>query len=140
MKNPKPSSQAARNRMLAQRQRDTTAELKIRRLLHRRGLRYRVDYVVIAKPRRRADIAFPRAKVAVFVDGCFWHGCPRHGTSSKSNARFWKDKIDTNRKRDKDTSTRLRKMGWGVVRAWEHENPNKVADKIERIVMKRMAD
>lgn len=134
MKNPKPSSIAARNRMIAQRQRDTAAELKVRKLLHGRGLRYRVDYPVLTKPRRRADIAFVKMKVAVFIDGCFWHGCPKHGTHAKANAPFWKEKIDTNKKRDKDTNRRLRKLGWKVIRAWEHENPAIVAKKIEQAI------
>ena len=134
MKNPKPSSQAARNRMVAQRQRDTAAELKVRSLVHKLGLRYRVDYPVLDKPRRRADMAFISAKVAVFIDGCFWHGCPKHGTQSKANPKFWKDKIETNKRRDMDTNQRLKKLGWKVIRAWEHEDPSKVASKIKKSV------
>ena len=134
---PKPSSEAARNRMRAAKSRDTLAEMKVRRLLHGRGLRYRVDYVVIKKPRRKADIVFTRAKVAVFIDGCFWHGCPKHGTSAKANAEFWRDKIETNKARDLDTNKRLRKDGWLVIRAWEHEDPEKVASKIASKVITR---
>ena len=88
---PKPSSEAARNRMRAAKGRDTEAEMKVRRVLYRMGLRYRVDYVVINKTRRKADIAFTKATVAVFTDGCFCHGCPKHATSVKVNSPFWGD-------------------------------------------------
>ena len=115
-KTPKPSSEAARNRMRAAKSRDTLAEMKVRRLLHGRGLRYRVDYVVIKKPRRKADIAFTRAKVVVFIDGCFWHGCPIHGTNAKANAVFWRNKIQTNKERDLETNKLLKKEGWLVIR------------------------
>ena len=136
-KNPPPSSQAARNRMVAQRRKDTEAELEVRRILYRKGLRYRVDYPVLKKPLRRGDIIFIGPKVAVFIDGCFWHGCPKHGTQSKSNVSFWKEKIKTNKERDKDTNKRLRKIGWKVIRAWEHEDPIKVAQQIEKEVHAR---
>ncbi len=116
--------------MEATAQRDTGAELKVRRLLFARGLRYRVDYTVLTQPRRKADIAFTRAKVAVFIDGCFWHGCPEHGTWPKANAAFWRDKINTNKKRDQDTNRRLEAEGWLVIRVWEHEAPEEAADKI----------
>ena len=134
---PKPSSEAARNRMRAAKSRDTEAEMKVRRLLHSMGLRYRVDYLVLTKPRRKADIAFTRAKVAVFIDGCFWHGCPKHGTSAKANAEFWRNKIQTNKERDLDTNKRLKKEGWLIIRAWEHEEPEKVASKIASKVSAR---
>lgn len=137
MKNPKPSSLAAHNRMVAQRQRDTEAELHVRRILFRKGMRYRVDYPVLHKPLRRADIAFMGVKVAVFIDGCFWHGCPVHGTRAKANAAFWDDKISTNQKRDKDTNNRLKEQGWSVIRIWEHEDPEKAAKKIEKEVRQR---
>lgn len=132
---PKPSSEAARNRMRAAKGRDTEAEMKVRRVLYRMGLRYRVDYVVIDKPRRKADIAFTKAKVAVFTDGCFWHGCPKHATSAKVNAAFWRDKIRTNKARDLDTNQRLKKLGWVIIKAWEHEGPKKVANKISAKVL-----
>jgi len=123
--------------MRAAKSRDTEAEMKVRRLLHKMGYRYRVDYVVSKKPRRKADIAFTRAKVAVFIDGCFWHGCPKHGTSAKENAKFWRDKIRTNKARDLDTNKRLKKDGWLVIRAWEHEDPEKVSSKIAAKVNSR---
>jgi DNA mismatch endonuclease, patch repair protein len=120
--------------MQATRGRDTAPELALRRELHRRGLRYRVDTSVIPGLRRRADIVFVRKRVAVFVDGCFWHGCPEHGTQSRSNAAFWRDKITTNVARDSDTDARLRRAGWTVVRVWEHENAQIAADRVETIV------
>ncbi|KAA3621721.1 MAG: DNA mismatch endonuclease Vsr [Proteobacteria bacterium] len=123
--------------MRAVRQRDTKAELAIRQRLHAKCLRYRVDRTVLDKPRRRADIAFTRLKIAVFVDGCFWHGCPEHGTSSKENAEFWRDKIETNVRRDRDTHERLRAANWVVHRYWEHEDPNDAADTIARMVHRR---
>ena len=101
------------------------------------GLRYRVDYPVLNRPRRRADIAFTKARVAVFVDGCFWHGCPIHGTWPKSNAEFWRDKIETNRRRDRDTNERLESAGWKVIRVWEHEDPEEAAKRIASAVRER---
>ena len=134
---PNPSSPAARKRMESTGQRDTGAELRVRRLLFARGLRYRVDYPVLTQPRRKADIAFTRAKVAVFIDGCFWHGCPEHGTWPKANAAFWRDKINTNKKRDLDTNRRLEAKGWLVIRVWEHEAPEEAADKIAAALSSR---
>lgn len=120
--------------MQATRQRDTPAELALRRELHRRGLRYRVDYPPLRGLPRRADIVFTRAKVAVFSDGCWWHGCPEHRTWPKANATWWEAKIHANQQRDRDTDTRLKAAGWTVVRVWEHEDALEAADRIERIV------
>jgi DNA mismatch endonuclease (patch repair protein) len=116
------------------RRRDTAAELALRRALHARGLRFRVDRPVLPDRRRRADIVFGPARVAVFVDGCFWHGCPEHGTRPSSNSDFWRQKVDANQARDQDTDRRLRKAGWVVVRVWEHETPATAADRIEALV------
>lgn len=112
------------------RRRDTRAELLIRSAVHRRGLRYRVDTAPLAGMRRRADLIFPTERLAVFVDGCFWHGCPVHGTLPKANRQWWQDKLDANRQRDRDTDRRLAEAGWQVLRAWEHEDPDDVADRI----------
>jgi DNA mismatch endonuclease (patch repair protein) len=109
--------------------------MAVRRELHRRGLRYAVDAPVPGLPRRRADVLFRRERVAVFVDGCFWHGCPEHGTSPRSNAEWWREKIGTNRRRDRDTDERLRDLGWTVVRCWEHEDPVEAADRVEAVVL-----
>lgn len=86
------------------------------------------------KPRRVADIVFRPKKVAVFVDGCFWHGCPEHGSSPKSNVEFWRNKIETNKRRDADTDHRLIEAGWTVVRIWEHEDPEQAANEICKIL------
>ena len=133
----KSSSDAASRRMRATRRRDTLPERLLRSELHRRGLRYRVDYPVL--PRRRADVVFPVRQLAVFVDGCFWHGCPVHGTLAKANAAFWKAKISANRERDHNTDVRLAGAGWEVVRIWEHQSMSEAADFIEAIVRDRMA-
>lgn len=119
--------------MRATRRRDTAAELALRRALHALGLRYRVDAALPAT-RRRADVAFRRARVAVFVDGCFWHGCPEHGTWPKANAEWWRTKIETNIQRDRDTDFRLRAAGWTVLRFWEHADPVAAARDIAAAV------
>lgn len=117
--------------------RDTPAELALRRVLHSMGLRYRVDVRADPTLRRRADIVFSRAKVAVFVDGCFWHACPDHGSSPKANAVWWEKKLQTNVARDRDTDERLRSAGWEVVRVWEHEDPVAAANAIAAVVAGR---
>jgi DNA mismatch endonuclease, patch repair protein len=119
------------------RRRDTKPELELRRALHARGLRFRVDRAVLTDRRRRADIVFGPARVVVFVDGCFWHGCPDHATWPVENETFWRDKIETNRLRDRDTDERLARAGWSVVRVWEHEDPAAAADRVERVVRDR---
>ena len=85
----------------------------------------------------RPDFIFPRKKLAVFLDGCFWHGCPIHGTQAKANAAFWHEKIEANKRRDMDTNRQLQENGWLVIRAWEHENPQEVAKRIDKVVMDR---
>jgi DNA mismatch endonuclease, patch repair protein len=120
--------------MQATRGRDTAPEMALRRELHRRGLRYRVDAPILPGLRRRADLVFPKRRIAVFVDGCFWHGCPEHGTESRSNAKFWDDKIRTNMARDADTNRRLMDAGWMVVRIWEHEPARDAADRVELLL------
>ena len=116
------------------RQKGTGAELALRRALYRRGLRYRVGYVLLKRPRRVADIAFPGLKIAVLVDGCYWHGCPEHATWPKHNAEFWRQKIETNRLRDADTNSRLLNAGWMVLRFWEHQSPIEAAETVAQTV------
>lgn len=117
--------------MRRQPRRDTKPEVEVRRLLHAAGLRYRVDARPIKDFRRTADIVFRPAHVAVFLDGCFWHGCPEHSRyETKTNSRFWSDKITKNRERDRETDRVLTEAGWTVVRAWEHEDPVVVAAKV----------
>ncbi|MDV7242925.1 MULTISPECIES: very short patch repair endonuclease [Rhodococcus] len=118
-------------RMRAQRRRDTAPELGLRRELHRRGVRYFVDRAPMKGIRRRADLVFPRRKVAVYVDGCFWHSCPKHATFPKNNAQWWADKLAGNVTRDRDTDARLIESGWTVVRIWEHEDPIEAADRVQ---------
>lgn len=124
------SSDHARRTMKANRRRDTKPELRIRSALHRSGLRFRVDTAPLAGVRRRADIVLTRVHVAVFIDGCFWHGCPEHFIPPKTNADYWRQKIQRNRDRDKDTDRILADEGWTVLRFWEHENPNEAANAI----------
>lgn len=119
MTRPVPSSAAVSERMRRQRRRDTSPELALRKALHRQGFRYRVDAPLPGMPRRRADMLFPGLRVAVFVDGCFWHGCPRHATHPTANHDWWQRKLAGNRDRDRDTDRRLRDAGWTVVRIWE---------------------
>ena len=131
---PAASSPDALRRMQRQARRDTKPEIALRRELHRLGLRYRVDRAVIPGVRRRADVVFPRARIAVFVDGCFWHGCPRHGTRPKSNADWWRNKLEANIARDRDTDARLKSAGWRVVRVWEHQAMDLAATRIQSLV------
>jgi DNA mismatch endonuclease (patch repair protein) len=100
-------------------------------------LRYQIDTKPVKELNRRADIVFKSAKVAVFVDGCFWHGCPIHGTQAKANAEFWANKINRNQERDAETNQLLKKVGWKVIRVWEHEDPEKASEKIQKIILKR---
>lgn len=124
--------------MQVTRQRDTAAETAVRRSLHARGLRFRIDRQVIPDLRRRVDIVFVSARVVVFVDGCFWHSCPIHKTSPKANRQWWAEKLAENRRRDRETDRRLRKAGWHVERVWEHETPATAAASIARIVRARL--
>lgn len=120
--------------MQRQARRDTAAELAIRREVWRRGLRYRVDVGPVPGLRRRADLVFTKARVAVYVDGCFWHRCPVHATSPKANSEWWREKLDANVRRDRDTDRRLADAGWTVIRIWEHEDAAVAADRIESAV------
>lgn len=134
---PPPSSEGARRRMEAAKGKDTKAEMKVRFHLHRLGLRYSLQEQVLQGHRRRADLVFKSARVVVFVDGCFWHGCPLHGTWPKKNADFWRTKIEANRSRDADTNVRLVDAGWLVMRVWEHENALSAALRIAETVRDR---
>ena len=133
---PPPSSAAALKRMLAAKPRDTAPEKAIRTAIHHRGLRFLVDTKPIKELNRRADIVFRSAKVAVFIDGCFWHGCPIHGTQAKANAEFWRSKIKRNQERDADTTKRLEEAGWKVIRVWEHEDAFEASEKIYNVVVR----
>jgi DNA mismatch endonuclease (patch repair protein) len=105
-------------------------EMVIRRELHRRGLRFRVNLRTLPG---RPDIAFTRARLAVFVDGCFWHVCPQHATWPKNNAEWWRAKLHRNVERDREKDAQLNALGWRVLHVWEHEDPVAVADDVERL-------
>ncbi|WP_449407124.1 very short patch repair endonuclease [Microbacterium maritypicum] len=125
------SSAGVARSMRSNRSRDTGPELAVRRELHRRGLRYRVDMRPIPGVRSRADIVFTRRRVAVYIDGCFWHQCPVHGTLPATNQDYWLPKLARNRERDIAVNTALRAAGWTVLRFWEHQAPHEVADVVE---------
>jgi len=126
------SSLGVRRRMQAQRTRDTAPELAVRRLLHAAGLRYRVDRAPLPGLWRRADIVFGPARLAVYIDGCFWHGCSQHGNQPRANSDYWQPKLQRNRERDTETDRLLSEAGWTVLRAWEHEGPKDVAARVEQ--------
>lgn len=109
---------------------NTKPELSLRSQLHARGLRYRIQLKIDGLPRRRVDIAFPRQKVAIFVDGCFWHACPEHGTRPRTNREWWDWKLQRNKDRDTDTNRRLMELGWTVLRIWEHEPVDEAVEKV----------
>lgn len=109
--------------------------MALRKELHRRGWRFRVQYRVDGLPRRSVDIAFPRIRVAVFVDGCFWHGCPEHGTRPQTNSDWWRWKLQKVSDRDADTTQRLEELGWTVVRIWEHVDAADGADTVEAVAV-----
>lgn len=133
------SSERVRASMRANRGRDTKPEVALRSAVHARGLRYRVSARPIKELRRTADLVFPSEQVAVFLDGCFWHGCPQHHTLAATNGTYWAEKVKGNRARDADTDRRLRAAGWLVVRVWEHEPPEKAATRVTQVVLSRRA-
>lgn len=135
------SSDATRASMRANKRRDTSPELAVRRLVHAAGLRYRVDYPPLPTNRRmRADLVFTRLRVAVFIDGCFWHGCPDHLYPPKTNVDYWASKINGNRERDQRTTDQLTNAAWTVLRFWEHDPPAAVAAQIVSAIVHLRAD
>ncbi|MFF3709944.1 very short patch repair endonuclease [Streptomyces phaeochromogenes] len=128
------SSAARRRNMQAIRSRDTKPERLVRSLLHAQGLRYRVAAKPLPGLRRTADIVFRPAKLAVFIDGCYWHGCPEHYVSPKTNPGYWSDKVARNMARDRDTDEQLRAAGWTVLRFWEHDPADDCAVQIAAAV------
>jgi DNA mismatch endonuclease (patch repair protein) len=133
-----PSSLAASVRMRAVKQRDNEREVALRSALHRLGLRFRIHAKIAPTIRARPDVVFAGARVAVFVDGCFWHRCPTHGTLPKANAAWWLAKLNANVARDEATNAALRALGWRVLRIWEHEEPARAAMMIARVVRERL--
>ncbi|MFI7238407.1 very short patch repair endonuclease [Streptomyces cyaneofuscatus] len=134
------SSAARRRNMQAIRSRDTKPERLIRKLVHANGLRYRVAAKPLPDLRRTADLVFRPAKVAVFIDGCYWHGCPEHYVSPKTNSGYWSEKVARNVARDRDTDERLTAAGWLVLRFWEHQSSDACALSIISAVRERRND
>lgn len=134
---PEPASSAVTAAMKGNRRADTKPEVAVRAELHRKGLRFRKDYFLPIREARgiRADIVFTRARVAVFIDGCFWHGCPDHGHAPRRNTRYWAPKLERNRRRDQLVTARLVEDGWRVIRLWEHVPPAEAAGLIASSVM-----
>ncbi|HEX2372825.1 MAG TPA: very short patch repair endonuclease [Actinomycetota bacterium] len=119
---PRPTSLAATAAMRGNRRADTAPELRLRSALHRRGYRFRKDFPLPGAGRSvRVDIVFPGRRLAVFVDGCFWHGCAQHCRVPKGNADYWAPKLQGNARRDRLTDQVLAEGGWRVLRIWEHE-------------------
>lgn len=129
---PHPTSSEVSKRMRGNPRRDTRPEAELRSELHRRGLRFRKDHPIRTPERvARADIAFTRARLAVFVDGCFWHACPVHGNEPRANTEYWRPKLARNVARDRAVDQALAETGWRVLRAWEHEHPTEIAERVE---------
>jgi DNA mismatch endonuclease (patch repair protein) len=128
------STPAVRRVMQGNKSRDTKPEVAVRSAVHALGMRYRVSARPLRDLRRTADLVFRNARVAVFVDGCFWHGCPQHHAPPKTNADYWATKIRGNKTRDENTTERLRQEGWTVLRFWSHEEPLSVAKQIAGVV------
>jgi DNA mismatch endonuclease (patch repair protein) len=118
--------------MRGNRAEDTRPERALRSLLHRRGLRFRKHYALLERGKCRADVAFPGARLAVFVDGCFWHGCPVHGSRPRTNGSYWNAKIERNIARDREYDALLGVAGWRILRIWKHEDPLDAALRIEQ--------
>lgn len=131
---PRPPSDTTQRRMKSIRQRDTNCEMILRRELFKRGLRYRVNTAPEGFVGQRADIVFPRQRVAIFVDGCFWHRCPTHGSSPRHNRDWWDQKLSANCERDRRNTQCLESKGWRVLRIWEHEDAALAADAIESLL------
>lgn len=134
---PSASSEATRTVMRANKGRDTSPELRLQSELHARGLRFLKHRAPVPGLRCQADVLFPHARVAVFVDGCFWHGCPEHGHVPGTNRDYWRVKFLRNIQRDRRNNKLLTEAGWTVVRAWEHQEPVEVADQVQGVVQAR---
>jgi DNA mismatch endonuclease (patch repair protein) len=134
------SSAGVRACMQANKGKDTKPEVALRSAVHALGLRYRVSTPPLKGFRRTADLAFRKARVAVFLDGCFWHGCPDHHTVAATNAKFWSNKVKQNQERDRHTDRRLTEAGWLSLRIWEHEDPGQAALRVRAVVASRLQE
>jgi DNA mismatch endonuclease (patch repair protein) len=135
---PFPSSPAATATMKANRRVDTRPEALLRSALHRKGLRFRKDvYLRVGDVRTKADIVFRPRRIAIYLDGCFWHSCPEHGQLPRANRTYWKPKLERNVRRDQEVTRALRVDGWTVIRIWEHEPVDHAARKIHEAVKRR---
>jgi DNA mismatch endonuclease (patch repair protein) len=124
--------------MRSNRRTGTIPERRLRSELHRQGLRFRVDHPIDASGLKvRPDVVFTARRIAVFVDGCFWHSCPEHGSIPKANADYWVPKLHRNTERDREIDARLNAAGWEVIRIWEHEDPTSAAKRIQRAFSSR---
>ena len=123
--------------MRSTRRRDTSIEVQVHVLLLERCLRFEVDRSIAGVTRSRPDLVFWDERVAVFLDGCFWHSCPVHGTTPHANRSWWLEKLAANVERDRRHDHELRTAGWLVLRFWEHEDPGFVVDTIESRVCER---
>ena len=137
---PHPTSEEVSERMRRNPRRDTRPEIQLRSELHRRGLRFRKD-LPLRVPGRvvRPDVAFTRARIAVFIDGCFWHACPLHGNQPRVNTDYWRPKLARNVARDRAVDAALKGAGWRVLRAWEHQPTADVADRVEAMLRADLA-
>jgi DNA mismatch endonuclease, patch repair protein len=135
---PSASSALIRRVMQANTGRETRPEKTVRRFLHRTGLRFRKDLRPVPALRCAADLVFPRAKVCIFIDGCFWHGCPKHFCVPGSNSAWWAEKIEANRVRDRRNDAYLKREGWQVIRLWEHEVSSKVLATLASTIRERV--
>lgn len=131
------SSEGVRACMRSNRGRDTKPEVALRSAVYRLGLRYRVSAAPIKGLRRTADLVFPAERVAVFLDGCFWHGCPEHHTVAATNVDYWARKVIVNRSRDRNTDERLTEAGWLSLRIWEHEVAKEAAARVRDVILAR---
>ncbi len=133
---PAPLNAAVSAQMSRMPRRSTGPEMAVRRELHRRGLRFRVNFTALPG---RPDLVFTRARIAVFVDGCFWHRCPDHATMPRNNREWWSAKLERNVARDGEKDAALQALGWVPLHVWEHEGPGDACDRIERLWRSRTA-
>lgn len=126
--------------MQGNRSRDTKPELALRSALHRRGLRFQKHRRPISGQRVEVDVVFPTERIAVWMDGCIWHGCPDHGMRPNKNRDYWASKIARNVARDHRNDALLESAGWRAIHVWEHESPDEAATRVHRLVSLRRAE